>query len=54
MFSLELRRHIGENTHDILTPSFTTIGPVKRAASQVVMMNCFKQYFCYDVYMWHS
>ena len=48
-FSHELRRHVGEKTHDILTPSFTTTGPVERAASQIVLMDCFKQYFCYKM-----
>ena len=48
-FSDQIRRHIGDKTHDLLTPSFSTTGPVERAATQVVMMNCFKQYFMYEL-----
>ena len=46
-FSKEIRKHIGDETHDLLTPNFTTTGPVERAAAQVVLMDCFKQYFRY-------
>lgn len=46
-FSQEIRKHVGDETHDILTPNFTTTGAVERAAAQVVLMDCFKQYFRY-------
>lgn len=46
-FSEEIKKHVGEETHDLLTPEFSTTGPVERAAAQVVLMDCFKQYFCY-------
>ncbi len=36
-FSEQIRRHVGDKTHDLLTPSFSTTGPVKKAAAQVVM-----------------
>ena len=48
-FSQEIKKHIGEETYDILTPNFTTTGAVERAAAQVVLMDCFKQYFCYQM-----
>ena len=46
-FSQEIKMHIGGEMHDLLTPNFTTTGPVERAAAQIVLMDCFKQYFCY-------
>ena len=46
-FSEEIKKHVGDETHDLLTPNFTTTGPVERAAAQVVLMDCFKQYFLY-------
>ena len=46
-FSVQIRDHIGDKTHDLLTPAFSTTGPVEKAAAQVVLMNCFKQYFVY-------
>lgn len=48
-FSDEVRRHVGEETHDRLSPNFSTTGPVERAAAQVVLMDCFRQYFCYKM-----
>ena len=48
-FSQEIKKHVGDETHDLLTPNFTTTGAVERAAAQVVMMDCFKQYFCYQL-----
>ena len=44
-FSEEIRKNIGNEIHSILTPEFSTTGPVERAASQVVMMDAFKEYF---------
>ena len=44
-FSAQIRSHIGEKTHDLLVPSFTTTGPVEKAASEIVLMNTFKEYF---------
>lgn len=48
-FSQEIKKHIGDETHDLLTPNFSTTGAVERAAAQVVLMDCFKQYFCYKM-----
>ena len=47
LFSEGIRRNVGDKTHDLLTPTFSTTGPVERAASQIVLMNCFKEYFLY-------
>ncbi len=44
-FSSQIRSHVGDKTHDLLTPTFSTTGPVERAAAQIVLMNCFKDYF---------
>ena len=49
-FSDQIRKHVGDKTHDLLTPTFSTTGPNERAAAQVVLMDCFKQYFRYAMY----
>ncbi len=46
-FSQGIREHIGDKTHTLLTPEYSTTTSVERATSQVVLMDCFKQYFCY-------
>ena len=46
-FSEQIRKHVGDKTHTLLTPSFSTTGATERAAAQVVLMNTFKQYFVY-------
>ena len=46
-FSQQIRKHVGDKTHDLITPEFTTTGAVERAAAQVVLMNTFKAYFKY-------
>ncbi len=48
-FSEQIRRHVGEKTHDLLTPAFSTTGSVEKAAAQVVLMDCFKEYFSYTL-----
>ena len=49
-FSVQIRSHIGEKTHDLLTPSFTTTGPVEKAAAEIVLMDAFKECFDYSFY----
>ena len=44
-FSEQIRKHIGDKTHDLLTPEYSTTGPVEKAAAQVVLMDSFKKYF---------
>ena len=46
-FSDAIREHVGDEIHSLLTPEFSTTGPVERAAAQVVLMNTFKEYFEY-------
>lgn len=46
-FSAQIRVSVGEEVFDMLTPSFTTTGPVERAAAQLVVMDTFKEYFQY-------
>ena len=48
-FSDHIRKHIGPKLHDMLTPSFTTTGPVEKAAVEVVLMDTVKEYFSYKM-----
>ena len=38
-FSEQIRKHIGEKTHDLLTPEYSTTGSAEKAAAQVVLMD---------------
>jgi hypothetical protein len=49
-FSEQIRQHVGAETHDLLTPEFTTTGPNEKAAAQVVLMDTLKNYFEYEVH----
>jgi hypothetical protein len=44
-FSEGIRRNVGDKTYDLLTPVFSTTGPIERAAANIVLMNTFKDYF---------
>ena len=44
-FSVQIHSHIREKSHDLLTPTFTTTGPVEIAAAEIVLINTFKEYF---------
>lgn len=46
-FSEGIRVEVGDEVHGLLTPQFSTTGAVERAAAQVVLMNCFQDYFNY-------
>ena len=46
-FSDQIESHVGPKVHSTLTPDFTTTGPAEKAASQVVLMDTFKEYFEY-------
>ena len=46
-FSHQIQRNVGDKVHGMLTPSFSTTGPVEKAAAQIVLMDAFKQYFHY-------
>ena len=47
-FSEQIRQHVGDETHDLLTPEFTTTGPNEKAAAQVVLMDTLKEYFQFE------
>ena len=47
-FSDEVRKNVGDEIHGLLTPDFSTTGPVEKAESQIVLMNTFKEYFDYS------
>ena len=49
-FSDQIKDHIGEKTHSLLSPTFTTTGPTQKAAAEIVLMNAFKQYFDFKLY----
>ena len=46
-FSEQIRKHVGDKTHALLTPEFSTTGPTEKAAAQVVLMDSFKKYFSF-------
>ena len=46
-FSEQIRKHVGDKAHELLTPEFSTTGPTEKAAAQVVLMDSFKEYFSY-------
>jgi hypothetical protein len=47
-FSDAIAKHVGKQ-RDLVVASFSTTGPVERAASEVVLMSAMKQYFKYIV-----
>ena len=49
-FSDEIQKNVGDEIHCLLTPDFSTTGPVEKAASQIVLMNTFKEYFDYELH----
>jgi hypothetical protein len=48
-FSEAIRRHIGEATHDLLQPTFSTTGAAEKAATEVVLLDTVQSYFSYVV-----
>jgi len=46
-FSLFIRAHIGEATHALLEPRFSTTGAVEKAAAQVALLDAMQPYFSY-------
>jgi|SRR5579871_2100884 len=44
-FSGKIREHIGDTRHDQLVPTFSTTGPIERAASEVVLIATMQSYF---------
>ena len=48
-FSAQIKTAVGDKVYGALTPSFSTTGPVERAAAQLAVMDAFKKYFSYKV-----
>ena len=48
-FSAEIRKHIGETTHDLIVPTFSTTGLVEKAVSEIVLLDAMQSYFEYGV-----
>jgi hypothetical protein len=44
----QIREHMGEATHDLLLPSFSTTGVAERAAAQVVLLDAMQSFFSYE------
>ena len=49
-FSAQIKTAVGDKVYGALTPSFTTTGPVERAAAQLVIMDAFKEYFIFTLH----
>jgi hypothetical protein len=47
-FTGKVREHIG-SAFDLFQPTFTTTGPVERAAAGVVLLDAIRSYFTYDM-----
>ena len=48
-FSAKIREHIGETTHDLIVPTFSTTGLIEKAASEIVLLDAMQSYFSYGV-----
>ena len=48
-FSAQIKTAVGDKVYGALTPSFSTTGPVERAAAQLAVMDAFKEYFGYTL-----
>ena len=48
-FSSQIRKHIGDETHDLILPQFSTTDSVSKAVSEIVLMEAMKSYFSYRV-----
>src|SRR6516162_6714227 len=46
-FTKKVREHIG-SSFDLFQPTFTTTGPVEKAAMSIVLLDAMKSYFDYD------
>ena len=47
--STSIRQHIGDVTHDLLVPTFSTTGVVEKAASEIVLLDAMQSYFELEV-----
>ncbi|MBD1911115.1 DUF4419 domain-containing protein [Leptolyngbya sp. FACHB-16] len=48
-FSEAIRQHIGDETHELLIPTFSTTGLVERAVSEIVLLDAVQSYFDYEL-----
>jgi Domain of unknown function (DUF4419) len=48
-FSEGVARHVGPETHAFFVPSFSTTGPVERAAFEVTLLDAMRAYFRYSI-----
>jgi hypothetical protein len=48
-FSLQIREHVGADTHDFFVAGFSTTGAAERAAFEVVLMDAMQSYFDYEL-----
>lgn len=48
-FSALIRAHIGETTHALFEPRFSTTGAVEKAAAQIALLDAMQAYFRYRV-----
>lgn len=49
-FSSEIRKAVGGEFHDVLSPSFSTTNPTERAAADVALMGALSPYFTYRLW----
>ena len=47
-FGSQIREHVGELTHDLLLPNFSTTGAAERAAAEVVLLDAMQSFFSYE------
>jgi len=47
-FSKQIRNHIGQTTHSLLTPHFSTTDAISVAAAEVVLLDAMQSYFSYE------
>jgi hypothetical protein len=49
-FSRHIKKEIGEDNHSNIVVTFSTTGPIEKAANEIVLMDSMKNYFEYIVY----
>ncbi|MCY2964780.1 MAG: DUF4419 domain-containing protein [Planctomycetota bacterium] len=47
-FAGQIREHVGETTHELLLPTFSTTGVVERAAAQLAILEALAPFFEYE------
>ncbi|XP_077992473.1 uncharacterized protein LOC144446555 isoform X2 [Glandiceps talaboti] len=49
-FSGKIKDEIGEKTYSLITPDFTTTGPLEKAVTDIVLMEAMKSFFDYKLF----